>query len=115
MANELADRQCEACLPNSSPVAPAVRDELMAGLANWAIEPVDGIDQLRAEYRFPDFVTALAFVERVGELAEAENHHPKLVLEWGRVEVAWWTHSIGGLHLNDFIMAARSDRIFSSD
>ncbi len=114
MANELADRQCMACQPGALPVAAAERAELMAGLAHWVVDPVDGVDQLVAEYRFRDFVAALAFVEQVGELAEAENHHPKLVLEWGRVEVRWWTHSIGGLHLNDFIMAARSDRVFTT-
>ena len=114
MSNELADRQCEACRPGSSQVADAERANLLAALSNWSIERVDGMDQLAAVYRFADFANALAFVGRIGELAETENHHPQLVLEWGRVEVRWWTHSIGGLHLNDFIMAARSDRVFAA-
>ena len=114
MSNELAEKQCQACRPGSPQVAEPQRSELAAGLADWSIDPVDGMDQLAAEYRFPDFAAALEFVGRVGALAEAENHHPRLVLEWGRVEVRWWTHSIGGLHLNDFIMAARSDRAFAA-
>ncbi len=113
MTNVLADRQCTACHADSRPVTAAERADLLAGLAQWTLDCVDGVDQLAAEYRFPDFAAALAFVGRVGDLAEAENHHPRLVLEWGRVEVRWWTHSIGGLHLNDFIMAARSDRAFT--
>lgn len=109
----LADRRCEACRAESPQVAGSERASLMSALPNWLIDPVDGIDQLAAEYRFADFASALEFVERIGALAEAENHHPQLVLEWGRVEVRWWTHSIGGLHMNDFIMAGRSDRAFA--
>ena len=115
MSNELAGRQCEACGPGSPQVGDSERADLMTDLPNWSVDRVDGMDQLAAEYRFADFAAALAFVNRVGELAEAENHHPKLVLEWGRAEVRWWTHSIGGLHMNDFIMAARSDGIFAAD
>ena len=114
MSTELADRQCEACRPGSPQVSEAERADLMADLADWAVDRVDDMDQLAAEYRFADFANALDFVGKIGELAESENHHPKLVLEWGRVEVRWWTHSIGGLHLNDFIMAARSDRVFGA-
>ena len=114
MSTELADRQCEACRPGSPQVTDAERAELMAALSGWTVDRVDGMDQLAAEYRFADFAAALDFVGKIGDLAEAENHHPKLVLEWGRAEVHWWTHSIGGLHLNDFIMAARSDRVFAA-
>lgn len=111
MSKKLANRQCEACLPGSPQVPEAERADLMAALSNWTIDRADGMDQLAKEYRFADFAAALDCVGKIGELAEAENHHPKLVLEWGRVEVRWWTHSIGGLHLNDFILAARSDRV----
>ena len=114
MSKELADRRCEACGPESPQVEDSERRDLMATLPNWSVDPVGGMDQLAAEYRFADFAAALDFVEQIGELAEAENHHPRLVLEWGRVEVRWWTHSIGGLHMNDFVMAARSDRVFAA-
>jgi len=86
----------------------------MAALAGWSIDRVEDMDQLACEFRFADFAAALDFVGMIGELAEAENHHPRLVLEWGRVEVRWWTHSIGGLHQNDFIMAARTSRLFAA-
>lgn len=58
-----------------------------------------------------DFVAAIELADRVGELAEQENHHPRLVVEYGRLGVAWWTHAIGGVHRNDFIMAARTDAL----
>jgi 4a-hydroxytetrahydrobiopterin dehydratase len=60
---------------------------------------------------FPNFTEALAFTNRVGALAEADGHHPALLTEWGRVTVTWQTHKIRGLHLNDFIMAAKTDEL----
>jgi len=67
--------------------------------------------RLEKEYGFPDFRTALAFVDRLGEVAEAEGHHPDIFLTWGRVKVTLWTHSIGGLSTNDFILAAKADAV----
>lgn len=62
---------------------------------------------------FADFASALAFTNRVGAMADAEDHHPALTTEWGRVTVAWWTHAIGGLHRNDFVMAAKTDATYA--
>ena len=74
---------------------------------------VDGIMQLQREFRFPDFAQAMVFTNRVGELAEAENHHPAILTEWGRVTVTWWSHKIRGLHRNDLILAARTDQAYA--
>lgn len=63
-------------------------------------------------FRFPDFARSLAFTSAVGDLAEGEGHHPRLVTEWGRVTVTWWTHKIRNLHRNDFIMAAKADEAY---
>ena len=60
-----------------------------------------------------DFAGAIAFTNRVADLAEAEGHHPAIITEWGRVTIRWWTHAIGGLHKNDFIMAARTDKLYA--
>ena len=76
------------------------------------MDRVDGVDQLVARFSFPNFSEPLAFVNRLGCLAEAADHHPRIVLEWGLVEVRWWSHIIGGLHENDFIMAARTNIAF---
>ena len=69
---------------------------------------------LERVFKWKNFVQALAFTNRVGELAEEEGHHPALLTEWGKVTVTWWTHKIKGLHRNDFIMAARTDQLYSS-
>jgi 4a-hydroxytetrahydrobiopterin dehydratase len=70
------------------------------------------VKRLERSFKFPDFARALAFTNRVGALAEAEGHHPSILLQWGRVTVTWYTHKIKGLHRNDFIMAARTDVAF---
>ncbi|HEX3529337.1 MAG TPA: 4a-hydroxytetrahydrobiopterin dehydratase [Thermoanaerobaculia bacterium] len=77
-------------------------------LDGWTL--VDG-RQIDKEYRFPDFAQALAFVNRLGEAAEAQGHHPDIFLTWGRVKVTLWTHSAGGLTASDFKLAARADAV----
>ena len=71
----------------------------------------DGIRRLERVFRLKDFAQALAFTNKVGAIAEAEGHHPALLTQWGSVTVTWWTHKIRGLHRNDFIMAAKTDRL----
>ena len=78
----------------------------------WQVGQREGIERLERVFEFPNFAQALAFTHRVGEQAEAEGHHPALLTEWGKVTVTWWTHKIGGLHRNDFIMAAKTDGLF---
>ena len=77
-------------------------------LRDWEI--VDG-HHLRKKFKFADFRSALGFVNQVGEIAEAEGHHPDIVLGWGRAEITLWTHAAGGLTENDFIVAAKIDRL----
>lgn len=67
--------------------------------------------QIEKEYRFPDFAQALAFVNRLGEAAEAQGHHPDIFLTWGRVKVTLWTHSAGGITASDFKLAAQADAV----
>lgn len=74
----------------------------------WTIEKEQ---HLQREFRFPDFKQALTFVNRVGEIAEQEGHHPDILLAWGKVEITLWTHKINGLTESDFIMAAKIDRL----
>ena len=69
--------------------------------------------RLQREFTFADFTTALRFANSVGAIAKAEDHHPALLVECERVTVTWWTHAIGGLHENDFIMAAKTDAVFA--
>ena len=87
-------------------------EEVRLQVPDWRVVERDGVKRLEHAFKFGDFAEALAFTNRVGEQAEEEGHHPALLTEWGKVTVTWWTHKIGGLHRNDFIMAARTDDTF---
>ena len=107
----LASERCEACRSDSPRVTAAEAEELLAQLHGWSMIEVDGVPRLSRSFKFKDFVSALAFTNEVGRIAEEEQHHPLIITEWGAVTVQWWTHSIRGLHRNDFIMAARVDGV----
>jgi 4a-hydroxytetrahydrobiopterin dehydratase len=113
MMQPLTGMRCEACRRG----APTVTDEemrtLLPQIPDWRIREEDGIPRLSRTFAFPDFVSALAFTGQVGEIAEEGQHHPAILTEWGKVTVEWWTHKIGGLHKNDFIMAAKTDQLLS--
>lgn len=111
--SELTNQKCTACRVGAPKVTQAEIAELKPQIPDWNLTVRDGIDQLEREYRFKDFAEALAFTVRVGDLAESEGHHPAILTEWGRTTVRWWTHKIGGLHYNDFIMAAKTDQVFT--
>jgi len=108
---ELNLQRCQAC----SADAPKVSDEelaiLISQIPNWTVEVRDKIMQLEREFKFKNFKQAIAFTNRVAELAEAEGHHPALLTEWGKVTITWWSHSIKGLHKNDFVCAAKTDKL----
>jgi 4a-hydroxytetrahydrobiopterin dehydratase len=87
--------------------------DLMSQLPHWQVVELKGVKQLARIFTFNNFAEAMAFANAVASLAEAENHHPALLVEWGKTSVSWWTHSLGGLHQNDFIMAARCDRLYA--
>jgi 4a-hydroxytetrahydrobiopterin dehydratase len=111
MATGLASEKCVACRVGAPRVTEAEMAELKPTVPDWQIVERDGIPRLERAFKFDDFVQALAFTNRVGEIAEEEGHHPALLTEWGKVTVAWWTHKIRGLHRNDFIMAAKTDAL----
>ncbi len=108
---ELRAERCIACRRDSPRLTDAEVAALRPAVPEWAVVVREGVQRLERAFRFPDFATALAFTDRVGALAEAEGHHPALLTEWGRVTVSWWTHKIGGLHRNDFVMAAKTDAL----
>ncbi|CAO1618039.1 unnamed protein product [Sympodiomycopsis kandeliae] len=113
LASSLASGSCVPCRKGSPQLLPAEAQEELHQLGQeWKIENVSGDEQgLIKVYKFKNFRTALAFTNQIGSIAEEQKHHPRLVTEWGNVEVAWWTHAIGGLHENDFIMAAKTEEI----
>lgn len=109
--SNLSKAPCEACRADAPPVTDAELAALLQQVPDWGVQERNGVMQLEKQFRFEDFRQALAFTLAVGEIAEAEGHHPALLTEWGRVTVIWWTHKIGGLHHNDFIMSARTDEL----
>jgi 4a-hydroxytetrahydrobiopterin dehydratase len=109
--SELAEMKCTACRGDEPILTDAEIAELRPQVPEWHVVQREGIKRLERLFRFRNFAEALAFTNRVGEQAEKEGHHPALLTEWGRVTVTWWTHKIGGLHQNDFIMAAQTDEL----
>ena len=109
----LTQERCVACRRDSPRVTDEEIAELKSQIPEWNLVERDGIPRLERMYRFNDFVQALDFTNKVGALAEQEGHHPALLTEWGRVTVTWWTHKIKALHRNDFIMAAKTDQVYT--
>lgn len=109
--NELTQQRCEACRKGAPQATPEEIREYMPQIPDWGIIEVDGIKRLQRVYKFKNFAEALAFADKVGAIAEEQDHHPSLLVEYGKVTLTWWTHKIKGLHTNDFIMAARSDQL----
>lgn len=111
---ELREYSCVPCRGDEPTVTDAEVREYQPQVPDWQLIDEDGVKKLRRTFKFKDYARALAFTQRVGEIAEQEDHHPVIVTEWGKVTVTWWTHAIRGLHRNDFIMAAKTDDLYPS-
>ena len=107
---DLADKSCAACRAGAPQATPEEIARYLPQLPGWRITEVAGSKRLEKSFSCKNFARALAMTNRIGAIAEQEGHHPAIVTEWGRVTVAWWTHAIAGLHVNDFIMAAKTER-----
>ena len=107
----LKESKCEACTIDAPLVSDSEAKVLLLELDGWVIESDSSINQLTKTYKFSNYAESLDFSNKVADLAENEDHHPKIVLEYGSVEVSWWSHKIKGLHKNDFICAAKTDLI----
>lgn len=114
MNDELSQSSCEACRADAPKVSDDELKELIAKIPDWNIEVRNNMMQLEKVFQFDSFVKALDFTNQVGEIAEQQGHHPSLLTEWGKVTVTWWSHKIKGLHRNDFIMAAKTDELYSA-
>jgi 4a-hydroxytetrahydrobiopterin dehydratase len=110
-ANDLRTQRCQPLKGKENQLSTARATELLGMLEGWEFGPA-GAD-IRREFRFADFLHALAFVNALGFIAENENHHPDLELGWGRCLVRFSTHDVGGLSLNDFICAAKTDALLA--
>src|SRR5262245_17922004 len=109
---ELTEQKCEACRDGAPSVTEEEIREFQPKVPEWKIVNEGGIPKLDRGFKFKNFKDAIAFTDAVGAAAEEEGHHPRIVTEWGKVAVTWWTHKIKNLHKNDFIMAAKTDAIY---
>ena len=108
----LNSEKCTACRRDSPPITIEEKTSLLPQISNWNLIDEEDIPKLNKSFKFKNFVDALAFTNVIGDLAETQGHHPRLITEWGSVQVTWWTHKIRNLHRNDFVMAAKTEQIY---
>ena len=111
--SDLTQIKCVPCRGDEPTVSEAELAEYLPQVPQWQMVEQEGVKRLERVFKFKDFAQALSFTNKVGALAEEEGHHPAILTEWGKVRVTWWTHAIRGLHRNDFVMAAKTDRLYS--
>jgi 4a-hydroxytetrahydrobiopterin dehydratase len=108
--NSLTEKTCVPCRGGIPPLGREEAEALRAQTPDW--ELIDEAHRIRRKFRFGNFRESAEFVQEIGELAEAEGHHPDICFGWGYADISLQTHKIGGLHENDFILAAKIDRLF---
>lgn len=104
----LSSKKCVPCRGGGTPLQGKELERFRSALLRWQ---VINERKLERSFKFPDFKSALVFTNQVGELAEADDHHPEILLAWGRVKITLWTHAVSGLTENDFILASKIDRL----
>lgn len=109
--NDLYLKVCEPCRSGAPLMTSKEIEHQRSQVLDWEIIETQGVKKLQRTFPFKNFKQALAFTNQVGEIAEQEDHHPAILTEWGKVCVTFWTHAVNGLHINDFIMAAKTDRL----
>ena len=113
MMNNLAQLKCVACRGGDPSLTDAEIADLQPHVPQWQLVTQDNILRLQRVFKLKNYAQALEFTNKIAAIAEAEDHHPLMILEWGRVTVQWWTHVVKGMHKNDFVMAAKTDEIFT--
>ena len=108
---DLSKLKCVACRGGEPTLTDEQINALQPQVREWRVKEENGEKRLERIFKFKNFAEAITFTDKVGAAAEEEDHHPLIVTEWGKVTVQWWTHKIRGLHQNDFIMAAKTDKL----
>jgi 4a-hydroxytetrahydrobiopterin dehydratase len=109
---DLVQRNARRRAPDEGLSAQEV-DTYCEEVPDWELLEQDGVQHIRRDFKFKNFAQALDFTNAVGALAEKQDHHPQITLEWGKVRVEWWTHTVKGLSENDFILAAKTDALLA--
>ncbi len=105
---------CVPCRGGIPPLTPEEIRDLLPQVPLWQVEDHEGVPHLVRVFKVNNFSAALELANRIGDIANQQDHHPTLLVEYRRLTVNWWTHAIRGLHQNDFIMAARTDRLYDT-
>lgn len=113
MAQILKHQTCVPCRGDEPKATTEEIEQYHKDVPEWSVFIEGGVSKIRRVFSFKDFADALEFTNQIGQIAEEQGHHPALLTEWGKVTVTWWTHKIGGLHKNDFVMAAKTDEAYS--
>lgn len=107
-------KTCSPCTSKTPQLNKIEISKLLEEVPEYELLEVNDVKRISKTYHFKNFKQALAFTNALAHIAEEENHHPQIILEWGKVQVTWWTHAIGGLDTNDFVMAWKSEQVFSN-
>ena len=110
---DLKTQSCEACRIGAPTLSDSEIVKLIDEIDAWTLieKPVK---QLKKIFNFSSYTEGVNFINAVAEMSDTEDHHPHIVLEWGKVTVTWWSHKIEGLHQNDFICASKTDSLYSA-
>lgn len=110
----LSDLTCSNNYQNTSPLSTAQIDQWLEQLNDWQINTSapTTIPQLQRTFNFQDYLQSAQFVQQVVNMAEQQDHHPEILLVYGKVTISWWTHALGGLHQNDFICSAKTEQLY---
>ena len=111
---DLAHEQCESCHAGAPRVPDDELTTLLDEVPEWDLVTIRDIPRLKRVFRVEGWEPAVALANKIAEIAHQQDHHPSILIEWGKVTVQWWTHSIGGLHRNDFVMAAKVNDIIQT-
>lgn len=106
---DLASKKCAVCEVSGLPLTSAQVKKFLSELDNWKVDIE--FKKISKKWKFSDFKTAMIFANKIAALAEVEGHHPELCVAWGEVKISLWTHAVGGLSENDFILAAKIDKL----
>lgn len=107
---DLAKKKCVPCEGGDPPLSRGEVEKLLAEVKSWNLLE-DGILKIEKHFKFKDFKDALEFVNKVGKIAESEGHHPNISFTWGKADITLWTHAVGGLSKNDFILASKINKL----
>jgi len=110
--NDLLSKKCEACRADAPKITASEIEQYLPTLPQWKIIQEDSIDKLTRCYALTKYSESLSLVNAIAELSELEGHHSVMIVEFRQVTVTWWSHKMRGLHVNDFIMAAKCDHAY---